>query len=165
MNKAISLFDSASDYFHDWYCINDTVMGGKSASQVEKLADGKLRWSGEVSLLNGGGFTSVRLALPATDLSSFDGICLYVKGDGHTYKLNLANDSGSAQPRFQARFDTTGAYQEVKIPFRQLEASVRGRSSAAHFDPSHLVQVGFLIADRQAGAFQLIVEKIEAYAD
>ena len=47
-----------------WYCLNDTVMGGRSPSAVDRAADGGLMFSGVIDL-NGGGFASCRTAIDA----------------------------------------------------------------------------------------------------
>jgi hypothetical protein len=43
----------------EWYCLNDIVMGGRSSSQVERTAEGSMRFSGVIDT-NGGGFASCR---------------------------------------------------------------------------------------------------------
>ena len=47
-----------------WYCVNDTVMGGRSSSTIERAEDGGLMFSGVINL-NGGGFASCRTAVDA----------------------------------------------------------------------------------------------------
>ena len=60
----------------DWLSVDDVVMGGRSASQIEILRDG-LRFHGELSLENGGGFASIRAARRGGELVTrplrFDG--------------------------------------------------------------------------------------------
>jgi hypothetical protein len=42
-----------------WYCLNDTVMGGKSSSQLESTGNGALCFAGCINT-DGGGFASCR---------------------------------------------------------------------------------------------------------
>jgi monofunctional biosynthetic peptidoglycan transglycosylase len=165
MNKTLLIFEAAPGSDYDWRCVNDGVMGGRSESSIQLYPDGKLRWHGHLSLASGGGFASLRLRTPALDVSAYTGLRLRLRGDGKTYKLNLANSESSAAPRFQQRFATDGSAQQLKLPFDKLEASFRGRRVDAAFDPGHLLLTGFLLADRQAGPFELIIERIEAYVD
>lgn len=143
--------------------MNDGVMGGVSQSEARLDEQHQLFWQGNVSLENNGGFTSVRHELPGLDLCRYRGLSLLLRGDGKTYKLNLANNLNSGSPRFQARFCTHGGLQLVYIPFRELLPAIRGRKVDAGFDASSLRMVGFLIADGQQGPFCLTLIRISAY--
>ncbi|MGI9473561.1 MAG: CIA30 family protein, partial [Rubripirellula sp.] len=43
-----------------WQIVNDGVMGGRSSSRVDRAGEGLLRFSGNLSLANNGGFASMR---------------------------------------------------------------------------------------------------------
>ena len=147
----------------NWSCVDDTVMGGVSQSQYQLDKKKGLLWKGEVSLDNNGGFASIRHTLSSLDLESYIGISLLVVGDGRTYKLNLGNDNSSRSPRFQARFATSKHLQMVYVPFTSLSAYIRGSKVNAEFDTTDIDMIGFLIADKQEGFFQLSVKRISAY--
>jgi len=164
MNNEIHLFDPVHACLSEWICVNDGVMGGLSTSRVEVNPEHYLHWAGTVSMENNGGFASVKHKLPTHNLSACRGISLLTKGDGKLYKLNLANDPDSGSPRFQARFTAHSSMQLIFIPFGELTASFRGKRVDATFDPSYLRQIGFLIADRQEGDFDLNIIRISAYA-
>ena len=95
-----SLFDfaqSATSQSSDaasWQIVNDGVMGGRSSSQasIVKLETGgdAMRFAGNLSLENNGGFASVR-SRPSGSLGLDPGetIVLRVKGDGRRYTFNL----------------------------------------------------------------------------
>jgi hypothetical protein len=61
---SVADFETGTQFPLRWYCLNDLVMGGKSSSMLEKLADGSLRFSGNINT-DGGGFASCR-GCPAT---------------------------------------------------------------------------------------------------
>lgn len=164
MTDSLTLFDPTEAPLNEWACVNDGVMGGISQSTAGLDDRQNLHWHGHVSLERNGGFASVRQQFPGTNLSDYRGICLYLKGDGQTYKLNLANQLTPGSPRFQARFQACVQYHLVYIPFAGLAASVRGTPVPATFDPANLRMLGFLIADQQAGPFHLTVQRISAYA-
>jgi monofunctional biosynthetic peptidoglycan transglycosylase len=148
-----------------WQVVNDGVMGGLSRSEISFDESGAT-FEGDVSLRNDGGFASVRTLLPETDLSRWDGIALRVEGGGRTFQLRILTDDAGDGVAYRARFETPveGARQ-VRIPFRTLEPTWRGRVVPDHgpLDPAQIRQIGFLIADGQAGPFRLRVEWIRAY--
>lgn len=151
-----------------WRPVNDTVMGGRSRSTAQKAKSGSLRFTGIVSLDNNGGFASLRSFGPVHDLAAYDGLILRLRGDGQRYYFNLRNSQGFAAPNFRLAFDTqSGQWSEVYIPFSQLQAVWRGQSYPypVTFDPSRIVSMGILIADKQQGPFELEIEWIKAYQE
>ena len=148
-----------------WAIVNDGVMGGRSTSDVERTDHGTLRFSGHVSLENNGGFASTRTELGPIDLSAFDGVALRVRGDGRRYQFRLRMQPGD-RIAYEAEFDTEpGEWMEVRLPFDRFRPTFRGRRpvGAPALDPARLGQLGFLIADKREGPFELEVEWIRAY--
>jgi monofunctional biosynthetic peptidoglycan transglycosylase len=150
-----------------WRIVNDTVMGGISQSRVF-FAGRVLTFDGEVSRENGGGFASVRIALPQTDLSDRDGIALRAEGGGDTFHLRLRTDDGPDGVAYQAGFEAPeGETRTVHVPFSAFRPTFRGRvlRNGEPLDPSRIVQIGFLIADGHEGPFRLRLQQIGAYRD
>ncbi len=148
-----------------WVPVHDTVMGGRSEGGIE-IDDGVLRFNGNLSLANNGGFASIRHA-GAMDLSGRTGIRLRVRGDGRSYGLRL-----QAEARYYGRavswsgeFDTEAEqWVEVDVPFDILEAGFRGRSLRGYdFDPSRIELIGVLLGDKSEGPFQIEIDWIAAY--
>ena len=78
------LFDfSSGSAASQWQIVNDGVMGGRSSSRVEGTGEG-IRFSGNLSLANNGGFASMRSRPKELSLKSSDTIVLRVRGDGRT---------------------------------------------------------------------------------
>ncbi len=146
-----------------WVALNDDVMGGRS-SGGPVVAGGQLKFAGELSLENNGGFSSVRSVGRDFDLSGATAVVLRVRGDGRRYQLRLATDvryRGIAVS-FGAEFETlAGTWTEVRVPLRSLQATVRGSSVAGPaMDASQVREIGLLIADKREGAFALTVDWI-----
>jgi hypothetical protein len=144
--------------------IDDVVMGGRSWSRAA-AGDGALRFEGEVSLAQGGGFASIRSRPRRLDLSGFGGLALTVRGDGRRYKVNLRTDAAFDGVTWQAPLEVpAGAWRTVTLPFAAFAPRLRGRAvpEAGPLDPSRLQTLGFLVGDRQAGPFRLEVARIEA---
>jgi NADH dehydrogenase [ubiquinone] 1 alpha subcomplex assembly factor 1 len=145
--------------------IDDVVMGGRSSSRVLHQG-GRLVFTGEVSLEQGGGFASIRSRPERLGLDGCGGLLLRVRGDGHRYKVNLGHGDAHDGFTWQAPFETSaGAWRTVAIPFADFAPRFRGspRPEAGPLDPARLGTVGFLVSDRQAGPFRLEVEWVMAW--
>ena len=157
-------FDNASDASR-WSAINDGVMGGLSQGRSEITSDGMLRFSGNVSLENNGGFSSVRSASVERDLSAYDGLLIRVRGDGKRYAMNLRTDVQFRAGSYRVKFDTKAdEWLEIFLPFAGFRATSFGveLSNAPPLDPRRIRSFGFLISDKQAGPFKLDVDWIKA---
>lgn len=148
-----------------WMAVNDGVMGGRSQGGPA-FRDGLLNFSGELSLENNGGFSSVRHDADL-DLAGYTGLRLRVRGDGRAYQLRLQTDSRFRyRPiSFIAEFATEkGEWKEVVVPFDALQAGFRGRSLSGYtFDPAKIQGISVMLADKQPGSFSLDIKWIEAY--
>lgn len=163
MSKALIEFNL--DETSRWLVINDGVMGGLSQGQfIGNGAQGAL-FQGEVSLANNGGFTSVRSQPRDYDLAGYRGIRLKVRGDGNAYQFRLQAHERIDDISYRYRFDTRdGEWQNVEMPFSAFVPVYRGRELPRQpVSPARIRQLGFLIADGQAGAFRLEIGGIEAY--
>eukprot|EP01025_Chloroclados_australasicus_P045616 TRINITY_DN49_c1_g1_i1.p1 TRINITY_DN49_c1_g1~~TRINITY_DN49_c1_g1_i1.p1 ORF type:complete len:665 (-),score=77.66 TRINITY_DN49_c1_g1_i1:291-2285(-) len=122
-----------------WETIDDTIMGGESASKFESIPDSdNFKFSGNV-IVKGGGFCGFRVrGLEAVDVSAYDGVCVRVKGDGSTFKMNIKTDTQEdvRSDVYQATFDTIkDAWVEVKLPWWQFQfISLDGRYRQAAYE-------------------------------
>ncbi|HWS76691.1 MAG TPA: CIA30 family protein [Quisquiliibacterium sp.] len=131
--------------------INDGVMGGVSSSRL-RFVDGALRFEGEVSLENNGGFASFRG--PVRVPTGAAGLLVTLRGDGQRYKLTLKLDDSNATAQYQARFTAPREWTTLRFSPEDFTASFRGRPVAAPtIDFSEVRTVGVLISDGQAGSF------------
>jgi NADH dehydrogenase [ubiquinone] 1 alpha subcomplex assembly factor 1 len=147
-----------------WASVDDRVMGGVSASRAEITPEG-LVFHGTVSLAHGGGFASIRAQPREYGLAGATAFVLRVQGDGQTYKLALRTDEAFDGVQYQARFATqAGAWIDVEVPVTAFQPTFRGRAvpDAPALDPACIQVFGFLIAERQAGPFRLVVESLQA---
>jgi NADH dehydrogenase [ubiquinone] 1 alpha subcomplex assembly factor 1 len=146
-----------------WASVDDRVMGGVSASRAEFAPEG-LVFHGTVSLAHGGGFASIRAQPRDYALAGATAFVLRVQGDGRTYKVGVRTDAAFDGVQYQARFATqAGEWLDVEWPVTAFQPTFRGRAVAAPaLDPARIRVFGFLIAERQAGPFRLVVESIRA---
>ena len=158
------LFDfSDPNAVGQWQIVNDGVMGGRSTSQVAMADDGQMRFAGNLSVENNGGFASVRSRPRELQLQTGDQIFLRVKGDGRRYTFNLyvpqRRMAFSYRVEFQTRADE---WLEVKLPLDRFVATSFGRVVRGNsLDPKQVHAVGILLADKKAGPFQILVDWIK----
>ncbi len=163
---AVTLFEfSGAPNEPAWIAVNDGVMGGVSRGGA-KLIDGSLHFRGVLSLENNGGFSSIRSGGPTRDLQAAKAIMLRVKGDGRTYRLQLATNAEFRRARisYQAEFPTKrGEWTEVTVPLASLVPQFRGQKlSGPPLDRTRIEEIGLSLSDGNPGAFALEVDWIKA---
>lgn len=143
-----------------WQAINDGVMGGISSGRMVQAEDG-LRFEGELSLENNGGFASVRRPVDQ-DLSEAFGVRLKLRGDGRTYQFRLRQDSRFDGVAWRAEFTTSTEWQTVVLSFEDFTPVFRGRGvpQAGPVVPAAIQQIGFMLADKAPGPFALEIGAI-----
>jgi NADH dehydrogenase [ubiquinone] 1 alpha subcomplex assembly factor 1 len=164
MERELFRFD-APDAIAGWSAVDDRVMGGCSHSALRQAGAGFASFSGQVSLAQGGGFASVRSAPQDLGAPGAGAYSLDVRGDGKRYKLALRTDDALDGISWQASFVApAGAFAMIRLPVSAFVATFRGRAfaSAPPLDPARVRQVGLVIADGQAGPFELELRVIRA---
>jgi monofunctional biosynthetic peptidoglycan transglycosylase len=155
-------FDDAADVAL-WRPVDDVVMGGVSRSTFEQAGAGIARFRGNVSLENFGGFASVRTPPRDWDTARAQAFLLRVRGDGKAYKFTVRTSDGFDGIQYQSRFiATAGEWTDVRLPVDGFVATFRGRKVpfAASLDPAKVRAIGLTISDKQAGPFELLVDRI-----
>lgn len=108
-----------------WEFVCDTVMGGNSSGQIEKLSvDGRLatRLTGDVSLENNGGFVQMAFDIHPDgtpfDASDWNAVEVDVLGNREEYDFRLRT-SGLTRPwqSYRASFVAPNHWTTVHIPF------------------------------------------------
>ena len=144
-----------------WRSINDGVMGGLSAGAMVQSDEG-LKFRGRLSLENNGGFSSVRRSI-TQNLSSATGVRIEVRGDGREYQFRIRQSNGFDGVAWSAVFSSSNEWQQIDIALDQFVPVFRGRKvpQAGPVVPSEIQQIGFLLADKNAGRFELEIRRIE----
>lgn len=139
-----------------WRIVNDGVMGGLSTSRVGRTGEA-LRFAGEISLQNNGGFASIRRPVGAGG-GDAAGMALRVRGDGNRYRLRVyTRDAAGGENGYShyATFDTrAGEVTTVELRWPQFAASFRGRPvEAPPIRFAEVVAIGVMITrdDHRAG--------------
>jgi len=149
---------SRPEVVRDLKVVNDSVMGGTSTSRLIETGAG-VRFEGEVSLENNGGFASFRGPVRVPGESA--GLLAKVRGDGQRYKLILKLDDSTSTAQYQAAFIAPREWETLRFVPADFAAVFRGRAVAAPAVRFVDVQyVGVLISDMQSGAFSLELSDI-----
>lgn len=146
-----------------WRSIDDTVMGGRSSSEM-RVENGTAVFTGNVSPEDGGGFASVRSQPSDHDLTGFRGVVIRVRGDGKVYGLRIKTDSGFDGVNYQASFAAGEQWEGIEIAFDEFKPVFRGRPVPGHpaLDPASIKSFGLIISRKQYGPFRLEVDWIRA---
>ena len=160
-----------------WGSLDDGVMGGVSASQVQWHEQG-LWFGGQVSTANNGGFASIRTRNidPPLNLGQWQGTVLHAQGDGQRYKWILRDTPGWDSLAYCQSFDTdTESPVTVRTLFREMVATRRARTvpDASALNPAQIYSMQLMLSKFeydgalnpafQAGAFELTVQSVGLY--
>lgn len=164
----ISLFMTTSTLFDfttncvlkNWSVVDDVVMGGRSQGYFELDQNGHGKFSGEVSLENNGGFSSVRYTFDKKDITNYSKVILRVKGDGKTYQFRVKR-SNKDRYSYIYEFDTTTEWMTIEIPFNAMRPSYRGRAlDLPNYAGKQMEELAFLIGNKKAQSFELLIDHI-----
>ena len=145
---------------NQWIVVDDVVMGGISSSKVTVNSNGHGVFSGHVSTQNNGGFSSVRHQLKS-DVSKSNAFEIKIKGDGKKYQFRVKSKLDEYHS-YKFDFKTSGEWETLKIPFKELVPTFRGRLlDMTHFQKGDLQEIGFLISNKVEEDFALLIDYIK----
>lgn len=160
MIQTIFDFNETTD-IREWVIVDDVVMGGRSSGKMSLNTEGHGIFEGEISLENNGGFSSVRHTPGRISVKDHSKIVIRLKGDGKDYQFRIKANSGDGH-FYVAPFSTSGQWQEIEIPLKDMYASFRGRKlDLPNFSAEHLEEIAFLIGNKKTEKFKLLLDKIE----
>jgi hypothetical protein len=159
-----------------WGSLDDGVMGGVSTSQVQW--QNGLRFVGQVSTANSGGFASIRTRNiePPLNLGQWQGTVLHAQGDGQRYKWILRDSPGWDSLAYCRSFDTEAdQLSVVRTPFLEMVATRRARTvpEATSLNPAQLYSMQLMLSKFEydgelnpafhAGSFGLTMQRLGVY--
>ncbi len=159
-NEPVTVFEFNQLQQDQHMIVNDSVMGGRSQSQLLML-EKAVNFNGTVSLDNNGGFASIRMIWPFlydAELLEPEMLRLKVRGDGLRYQFRLRTNRGFDGAAYSYSFDTIeNQEQTVYIPIDQFIPTFRGRqlSDMPKLRFADVQQMGVLVADKQVGSFSI----------
>lgn len=161
LTGAITIFDFNTDSdMSAWRVVDDIVMGGRSDGSLTLNDQGHAVFKGHVSLENNGGFSSIRYPFQMIKTEEFSRVILRVKGDGKRYQFRV-KDRQNTYYSYIHYFETSGEWEEISIPLKDMYPSFRGRKlGIPNFDKTTIEEIGILIANYKEQDFELWIDKI-----
>ncbi|MEJ6794458.1 MAG: CIA30 family protein [Flavobacteriales bacterium] len=157
-----SIFDFKSNSdIQNWFVVNDDVMGGRSTSTFTIDKDGFGAFQGTISLQNNGGFSSVRYRFDSQEVKDDSKIVIRLRGDGKAYQFRIKPNT-TTYFSYIYNFETSGEWQEIEIPVKEMYPSFRGRRlNKSNFSDDKIKELAFLIGNKKEETFKLLIDKIE----
>lgn len=149
-----------------WRIFNDAVMGGLSSSTVSINNEGKILFSGNVSLDNNGGFASLRSPIDNYNFEEYSGIEIRIKGDGKKYSISMKETAYFTGSFYTASFQTAkDEWITIKIPFKSFALYYLGKkvSTNPQIPLNKIKEISLLIGDKQEGIFNAEIDFIKLY--
>ena len=161
MVNTFILFDfKKGDEVGNWTVVNDVVMGGRSEADFAVNSEGNGVFSGQVSLENNGGFSSVRYRFESLDVIKYKKVILKLKGDGKAYQFRVKSDLNNAHS-YVKDFQTSGEWEYIEIDFKDMHSRFRGRVlNMPNYLGESMCEIAFLIANKKVEAFRLEIDCI-----
>ncbi len=160
--NTVLIFDFTKESIIDnWKIVDDGVMGGLSTSNFFVDNTGNGVFKGTVSTKNSGGFCSVRHFFKPLSIKSNKTFWIRVKGDGKKYQFRVKSTVSDSHS-YIYEFQTTTDWQNIQIPINEMYASFRGRTlNIPNYDGTTLEEIAFLIGNKKAESFELLIDKVE----
>ncbi|MEN1728674.1 MAG: CIA30 family protein [Pseudomonadota bacterium] len=160
--ESLLLFDfTADEQIDPWRVVLDGVMGGLSTGDVVREGD-RMIFTGETSLRNNGGFSSIRARIPVGSLAGYNALQIEVIGDGRTYILGTSSRTGRGDS-YWTRFETTaGETTSVTVPITEMVRHFFGNPIRGRLQPAQVAGLEFYIYDSEEGPFRMEIDRIEA---
>ncbi|UJP64203.1 CIA30 family protein [Mongoliitalea daihaiensis] len=162
------LFDfGEGKIFGRWVIINDGVMGGMSDSNA-RLEKNAVVFYGHVSLENNGGFVSLRSPMGKYDLSSFSYCEMRFKSPSYrNFEILLERETAFYLPKFRKKFlAVSDDWEVVTFLLTDFEISRMGETTQkgiALSELQHIQRLGIILADKQEGDFELVIDYIKFF--
>ena len=157
-----SIFDFKSNSdIQNWFVVNDDVMGGRSTSTFTIDKDGFGAFQGTISLQNNGGFSSVRYRFDSHEVKDDSKIVIRLRGDGKAYQFRIKPNT-TTYFSYIYNFETSGEWQEIEIPLKDMYPGYRGRKlDQPNFSSDYIEEIMFLIGNKKEENFKLLLDNLE----
>lgn len=161
-NAQIINFASPGEH-QRWRIINDTVMGGRSSAKAY-IENHALHFGGQLSLKNNGEFASVRRIGEHRLFKTNSPIEIRVVGDGRRYQFRVRTNRTYDGIAYVTEFQTLKDVEQTFLfSLSAFEPRWRGRivTNAPALSLSDVTQIGFMLADKQPGTFELAIHAVK----
>lgn len=164
-NDSIIDFGNGQNQINNWVMISDNIMGGISKSKLE-YTQSSMILSGDISLKNFGGFSSVKTTFGKYDLSQFKGVKIKFKSTNQKFAFTLEDKQNWTLPNFKGNFysDKVNTWEEKTIYFNDFKEYQVGEPTGEKLDNKNLkniVRMGIITTDKKEGPFSIEIDYVE----
>jgi monofunctional biosynthetic peptidoglycan transglycosylase len=157
-------FGNSAEKNQEWVLLSDNIMGGITKSKIE-YTDNSVLLSGNISLDNYGGFSSIKTKYKSFDLSMFTGIKIKFKSSKQRFVFTLEDDRNWTQPNYINEFSSKkdDTWEEVTIYFKDFKEIVIGEPTGNMMKTkslNNIVRLGIMTHEKKEGPFSLEVDYI-----
>jgi monofunctional biosynthetic peptidoglycan transglycosylase len=158
-------FGKSTEKISDWTIISDNVMGGLTKSTL-MYTENSLLLTGNLSLENYGGFSSVKSKFKQMDLSEYKGIKIKFRSNNQKYAITLEDSRNWTKPYYKGAINEVmqNGWVETMINFSDFETYQIGEPTGEKLKKSvlkNILRVGIMTTEKKEGPFSIEVEYIE----
>ena len=140
-----------------WVILSDNVMGGITTSTIEYTTDAVVL-TGDISLANYGGFSSIKTKFQRFDLSKYNGLKIKFKSNNQKFVFTLEDDKYWTQPYYKNGFSSTknDAWEEAIIYFKDFKEMIIGQPTGNVMPLESLnkiVRLGIMTSEKKRRSF------------
>ena len=158
-------FGNSAEKNQEWKLLSDNIMGGVTKSKIE-YTNNSVLLTGNISLDNYGGFSSIKTKYKSVDLSKYNGIKIKFKSTNQKFAFTLEDNQNWTQPNYKREFSSKkeDTWEEVIIYFKDFQEIVIGETTGNMMKSKSLkniVRMGIMTYEKKEGSFSLEVDYIE----
>lgn len=161
-SEVLQFYNSA--HFSNVQLIHDTVMGGRSDGSLTMVSEpAGLRFFGNLSLANNGGFASAEFRLiKPLPVKDFNSIKLNVAADGRIYQLRLKTPYIPQGVAYVVNFQTDVTGQDYYFQPAEFNGQFRGRqvTSLPKLRLADVSHISVMLADKTSGPFSIVLYSV-----
>jgi monofunctional biosynthetic peptidoglycan transglycosylase len=149
---------------NNWNVVNDGVMGGLSKGS-STLTEDSILFTGEVSLDNNGGFSSLRSSFSNKDLASYKKVKIRYRSEGISLAMTLSLSRRWYVPNYKMSLEgTKGNWKTITLNLADFEKYRIGKPMGETLDQqaqAEIIRFGFITDEKKYGAFEFEIDYIE----
>ena len=162
-----SNFDFGKDQkkINNWVLISDNIMGGVSKSKLD-YTENTMVLSGNISLDNFGGFSSVKTTFGKYDLSQYRGVKIKFKSKNQKFAFTLEDQKNWTLPNFKGNFysDKDNIWEKKTIYFNDFKEYQVGEPTGKKLKDNtlkNIIRMGIITTEKKEGPFSIEIDYVE----
>ena len=149
-----------------WGVQVDGVMGGLSTGR-SVLSDSSLIFTGDISLRNNGGFSSLRSQYGRYDLARFDSVEIRIRLTGQQFSFTLAKDRRFWVPNYKSEIINESENWKTHVfsldNFKEYRVGNPTGDMINENIQSRIIEMGFINEGKKEGVFTLELDYVRFF--